>query len=641
MQGRGGAAYDPLSIAAFAAMSPEPDAARKRAYDDFFKAIRALNVHERLSFIHLLTAHDEQAARLNLLNPGTNDLTGSPTFSADVGFTGNGTSTFLTPNGFAPDGSGLYKQDDCCVGTWVLANPAGVSSANYVIGSPTAAEVVRLAPSVSAIGTMRARLSQTTNLDGGFQVGGVGFSAINRNNSANFDIYRDGVKGPAAITATSAGLPTSGIYFLRTGSSYSASTLGMTFGGGSLTDDQMRGLYIATARYLLNVGAITKADLAFVPGAWTWFSDQRIVEADGQALIGAVGQDGKVVAAFNSLERSVLMQQITDDHPTPAFIQKLDGKWLALTASRNLTSYYLNVSTDETATFFGAATDISSQLGTTVHGYSNLVRLTGEPDQPLYNFYRGKTGANDYTMHYSKSTDDGDTWSTGTRLLTGKRPYFRAIANGANRIDFCCTDGHPNEAVNNNVYHFYYEAGGFFDTEGNALSVPITPATDLTPIWDGSGVGGEGWVWDIRIDPSGHPVIAYAVFPTPATDHRYRYARWNGSSWDDNEVCAAGPRISVAEDFYSGGICIDPDDVNVVYVSRKVSPDLTWVVYREVTANRGSSWSETSLTADAVFSYYRPRIVEGRTEEPRLAVLHGVYTDYDNCKTRVELIDSH
>ena len=66
------------------------------------------------------------------------------------------------------------------------------------------------------------------------------------------------------------------------------------------------------------------------------------------------------------------------------------------------------------------------------------------------------------------------------------------------------------------------------------------------------------------IDGNGHPVIVYAAFPA-TSDHRYRYARWTGSTWDDNEIAAAGGSLYPEELYYSGGVCLDPADTGGYY----------------------------------------------------------------------------
>jgi hypothetical protein len=73
--------------------------------------------------------------------------------------------------------------------------------------------------------------------------------------------------------------------------------------------------------------------------------------------------------------------------------------------------------------------------------------------------------------------------------------------------------------------------------------------------------GQRAWVHDVAADAAGRPVVTYAAFPT-ASDHRYHYARWTGSRWEDHEIARAGGSMSIdpQEPHYSGGITLDHED---------------------------------------------------------------------------------
>ena len=90
-------------------------------------------------------------------------------------------------------------------------------------------------------------------------------------------------------------------------------------------------------------------------------------------------------------------------------------------------------------------------------------------------------------------------------------------------------------------------------------------------IHDAKTSGVRGWIWDVAIDDKGRPAIVYAACPSES-DHRYRYARWNGRAWVDNEICKAGgwfPQTPAGkrepEPHYSGGVILDHGDPSIVY----------------------------------------------------------------------------
>jgi len=260
----------------------------------------------------------------------------------------------------------------------------------------------------------------------------------------------------------------------------------------------------------------------------------------------------------------------------------------------------------------------------------------------LWAFFRGTTSAV-WTLHYSTTIDGGDTtWTPATRMLWDGRPYWKAKANGTGRIDFICNDQNPGDATYAycNTYHFYYQNGAFFKSDGtSAGSLPLLQ-TGPTKIYDSQASGFDSWVWDLVIDSSNRPVASFAVFPT-TSDHRYHQARWNGSAWVDNEVCAAGGYIYAGQPQYSGGIVTDPTNINTVYCSRQVnssgvavSSGGTFQLFKYVTADGGTTWTGTQLTFGSLHCI-RPYIADGIRN---LYYVCGTYTSYTVYQTTIEHI---
>lgn len=74
-----------------------------------------------------------------------------------------------------------------------------------------------------------------------------------------------------------------------------------------------------------------------------------------------------------------------------------------------------------------------------------------------------------------------------------------------------------------------------------------------------------------NIDKQGHPHIGYTVY-NRNSDHRYRLASWNGSSWIDREVAYGGKCLYDRESSYTGLISLDPVDPTFVVISTDVDP---------------------------------------------------------------------
>jgi hypothetical protein len=132
---------------------------------------------------------------------------------------------------------------------------------------------------------------------------------------------------------------------------------------------------------------------------------------------------------------------------------------------------------------------------------------------------------------------------------------------------------------------------------------------------------------------------------TGGADHRYRYARWDGSAWIDNEVGFAGTRLFAREDDYTGLISIDPGNPSTVYLSTNAHPETGspvlsrvdeqrhWEIWRGDTADGGGTWSFTPVTADSEADNLRPMVPTG-SSTPVLVWLRGnyrTYTDYDQA----------
>jgi hypothetical protein len=93
--GASGGGFSPEAEALFAAMTVQPDNARKIIINDMIVALIAAGVWDKLDLFYTMAAHDEQAGRLNWVSPGNDTLaTGpgnvAPTFTVDMGYSGVG-----------------------------------------------------------------------------------------------------------------------------------------------------------------------------------------------------------------------------------------------------------------------------------------------------------------------------------------------------------------------------------------------------------------------------------------------------------------------------------------------------------------------------------------------------------------------
>jgi hypothetical protein len=126
------AAFDPDAVTLFAAMTTQPDTARKTLISDTIVALKAAGVWSLLDAVWFMAAHDEQAGRLNWKDPASFTLSeqGVITFTVDRGWQGNGTTGYLN-TGWIPATHGVnYQQNDASAGGFVqLAVLGGLGGA--------------------------------------------------------------------------------------------------------------------------------------------------------------------------------------------------------------------------------------------------------------------------------------------------------------------------------------------------------------------------------------------------------------------------------------------------------------------------------------------------------------------------------
>lgn len=399
-------------------------------------------------------------------------------------------------------------------------------------------------------------------------------------------------------------------------------------------------------------------------GAWNWCQDPKAVTYIGEhrrTYAGWVSGDGSVIVAMydhdsGELTTANVHERLErDDHDNPVFLFLNDGRIRtyysphggvsspgAVPGLRYRTSRFpehVDYWHDEQM----LQTNTGGRWGWT---YPNVVTLADEGEcGRTYLFWRGGDGR----PAISSSDDEGDTWEKAANLVfsEGVRPYLKCVGDGYSRIHFAFTDGHPRHDPTNSLYYCFYERGAFFRADGTHIrdieDLPIFPR-DADRVYDARADSVRAWVWDIALDEYDRPVIAYTNFPE-TDDHRYRYARWNGESWDDHEICPAGSWTVDADPekhtirqelWYSGGIALDHNDPSIVYLSRPVND--VFEIERWRTPDGGATWSHEPVTCNSAADNIRPVVPRGHTADgPDVLWLHGDYIHYEDYETSVRM----
>jgi hypothetical protein len=396
-------------------------------------------------------------------------------------------------------------------------------------------------------------------------------------------------------------------------------------------------------------GTPTEPTVVRDDGGWCWYQDERAVFVGDDLLVGSLSRAGDVdlsildLSTMASSEFPLHAALQADDHDVPSFLHRADGHIMAFYSKHGTDTFMrYRVSTNPNdPTVWDPELIITNSPGNVT--YSNPFQLSGEGGK-IYLFYRGI----DVDPTYVTSTNNGATWSAPAKLIDapGERPYVKYCSDGSNTIHFVFTEGHPDEVDSTSVYHMVYRGGGLYQSDStfitNLVDGPVT-AAQATRVYDGTNATGEAWTWDVHLDAAGNPVVPYATFASRAPDdHRYRYARWDGAQWQDHEVARAGTRLYTSQASYSGGICVDPEDVDVVYISSDVditngTPNASgrYELYRGETANGGATWDWRALTWNSVEDNLRPIVPIGHTNETTVLWLHGSYPSYTSYELDV------
>ncbi len=391
-------------------------------------------------------------------------------------------------------------------------------------------------------------------------------------------------------------------------------------------------------------------------GAWTWYNDERVLFWNEHLVAGHVNNEGESAIAIylkpggnsaHRLERYTLSGwQEKDDHNNPALLSLGGDSLLAVYARHNTSKEFSSRIIGRNYKLGPEQTVVQSSPVT----YSNLYLLEEEGGR-IYNFFRGEG----WNPNLVSSDDRGATWSDPIMIfLSGDqstRPYVKYASDNQGRIDLFYTDGHPRNEAENNVYHAYYEDGVFFNSKGKKIrgleklkEKPLMPG-DGTLIFDGSGESGRGWVHDLERGQEG--VLAGAYISSPDGDEgmdlRYHYARFDPEKkkWNTSEIGYAGPHLYVPENHYAGGICIDPLDLNVIWLSSTLDPlsgedngTGRYQIYKGITDDKGETWKFEQITFDVRYDNLRPSVPRNRPEDMDECVVwfrgeYHTYTDYD------------
>lgn len=239
------------ATALVARFSTPPTTQRKGQINALIAALKQSGVWSKLEVFYVLAAADSQAALLNWKANASNlTATSSPTFAADRGYTGNGTSSYLSiSGGWTPS---LMTQNDAHVSVYTrtAASYDGVTNRIDVYAGAT-----RLGRRVSTDTTGYSwRLNDATGINTSVAAQTGLFTAA-RIAAATKRLYRnDGLVASSSSTSTA----NATVFELLRGVTtiFSDAQISAASAGTNLTDDNVRDYHTALNAYLSAVGAV-------------------------------------------------------------------------------------------------------------------------------------------------------------------------------------------------------------------------------------------------------------------------------------------------------------------------------------------------------------------------------------------------
>ncbi len=316
--------------------------------------------------------------------------------------------------------------------------------------------------------------------------------------------------------------------------------------------------------------------------------------------------------------------QSVDDHNNPEMFILPNGTIQLRYAIHDVTEkLFQKISSNvEDISAWGSRTDIFDASSGVVHNYPHTKIVA---DNSMRLFYR--RGPFNAGVEYMKtSTDSGATWSSPTVLINHGAGYgvYAFVANNGNQIHIAWN---YQEAASNkrfDVYYMYSDDAGATWKKRDGTSITLPANTSNADLVFDSGTD-QAYVWDICLDGSNNPYIVFAYKVDP--NHEFRYASYN-AGWSTHTITTSSQLYDVSENhFYSGGVVIDPNNVNTVYLSKKRT---VLEIEKWTTPDSGVNWSlSENITSGSQYNNFRLQVIKNYKTGCRLIWCYGPYTGID------------
>ncbi len=413
-----------------------------------------------------------------------------------------------------------------------------------------------------------------------------------------------------------------------------------------------------------NMGTSTLAE----EGGWNWCLDPRAIRdvnentGSDKTYVSYIDNKGNIkLTQYDNITntyKQVFVREgfVADDHSNPALFILPDHRVMVIYSQHTEEEcfYYRISQKPDDATTFGEEKVVSTEGYGTVT-YPTPFYMNSTPDS-FYLFWRGISW-HPTVARFSLPDENGDiTFETEPMMLIdarssateeNKRPYAKYTSDGESNIYVSYTYAHPDTMETNTLYASYIDVNtmSFHNLKGEKLSdiaegpFKITNAETDSAIVVNRTELIRNWNWEIELTEDNRPVILYVGISQDKKSHLYYHAEWMGNDWRITYIDDGGKwfhdNTKGAEKCYSGGLCIDHGNTNIVYASVPVEGiyGTFYEIYKYVLSD-GEVISKTAVTQNSSENNFRPYVVENSkpTDKVYLVWLSGEYYYWANKK---------
>ena len=386
----------------------------------------------------------------------------------------------------------------------------------------------------------------------------------------------------------------------------------------------MRKLLLSTL-FVFSAIVTFAADIVTKEGAWCWFADPRAIHfADAEAgidasYIGYIDVHGNVKATQidwkNNKRTEVLVRSYfqPDDHNNPTFIVLPDKRVMIFyTRHTDEAKIWYRISQKPgDITMLGEEKYLTTKNNTT---YPSPFILSDDPDH-IYLCWRGINWHPTIARLTMPDENDNCSFDFGPKQIvqsTGARPYAKYYSNGKDKIYLTYTTGHPDNEMPNWLYFNVIDINN-----GNGPILKDIKGTTLKKVADGP--------FNVNKTDSYAKSYPYTLVDKTANCRNWRdtWVQYGGQAfhqnWNSTEKC------------YSGGMALDPDSINNLYLSIPTkdgvyNKDGVYEIWKYVIGDDGKVVSQAQVTKNSEKNNMRPYILNGSVgSKARLAWMNGDY----------------